>query len=103
MGKEKGQGGEWGWEIRKGDSGRGRRRGGKRNGKGERGQRKRKMNEGGKGKGMVEQERGRGREGKGEEKVWFASLTHIGSENAISQYIYELWDWGGVRESFRNF
>ena len=32
MGKEKGQGGEWGWEIRKGDSGRGRRRGGKRNG-----------------------------------------------------------------------
>lgn len=50
---------------------------------------------GGKGKGMVEQERGRGREGKGEEKVWFASLTHIGSENAISQYIYEWWDWGG--------
>ena len=44
---------------------------------------------------MAEQERGRGREGKGEEKVWFASLTHIGSENAISQYIYEWWDKGG--------
>ena len=36
------------------------------------------------------------RKGEGEEKVWFASLTHIGSENAISQYIYEWWDWGGT-------